>query len=213
MKPKKFILLTILFPILTSASVLAAGEQIKGKWIYSDCATCHGQNGEGLRVTNSPRLAGLNDWYLISQLQKFRTGLRGANPEDIYGAQMASMAKVLTDDQALLDVVAYIGTLKPTRPARTETTGDPVRGEKEFNCANCHGLKGQGLKGSYKGIDGPRLSGQHDWYLIRQLENFRAGIRGDLKDKGGLEMRALAKALLTDDQLIRDIVAYIGTLE
>lgn len=195
-------------------SAFADGDPVKGKALYATCVACHGQDGEGLQATNSPRLAGLHDWYLLSQLQKFRSGLRGANPEDTFGAQMVPIAKALPNEQALLDVVAYIGTLKASSPPRTEMSGflDPVRAQ-EIKCWNCHGTKGQGLKEAFKGIDGPRLAGQHDWYLIRQLKNFKAGIRGDSKDKGGLEMRVRAKVMLEDEQMIKDIVAYIGTLE
>ena len=195
-------------------SAFADGDPVKGKALYATCVACHGQDGEGLQATNSPRLAGLHDWYLLSQLQKFRSGLRGANPEDTFGAQMVPIAKALPNEQALLDVVAYIGTLKASNPPRTEMSGflDPVRAQ-EIKCWNCHGTKGQGLKEAFKGIDGPRLAGQHDWYLIRQLKNFKAGIRGDSKDKGGLEMRVRAKVMLENEQMIKDIVAYIGTLE
>ena len=195
-------------------SAFADGDPFKGKALYATCVACHGQDGEGLQATNSPRLAGLHDWYLLSQLQKFRSGLRGANPEDTFGAQMVPIAKALPNEQALLDVVAYIGTLKASSPPRTELSGflDPVRAQ-EIKCWNCHGTRGQGLKEAFKGIDGPRLAGQHDWYLIRQLKNFKAGIRGDSKDKGGLEMRVRAKVMLEDEQMIKDIVAYIGTLE
>ena len=195
-------------------SAFADGDPFKGKALYATCVACHGQDGEGLQATNSPRLAGLHDWYLLSQLQKFRSGLRGANPEDTFGAQMVPIAKALPNEQALLDVVAYIGTLKASSPPRTEMSGflDPVRAQ-EIKCWNCHGTKGQGLKEAFKGIDGPRLAGQHDWYLIRQLKNFKAGIRGDSKDKGGLEMRVRAKVMLENEQMIKDIVAYIGTLE
>ena len=214
MNRRILILSLIIFPVSISNTVLASGDPIEGKSIYATCVACHGQDGEGLQATNSPRLAGLHDWYLLSQLQKFRSGLRGANPEDTFGAQMVPIAKALQNEQALQDVVAYIGTLKASSPPRTETSGfmDPVRAQ-ETKCWNCHGTKGQGLKEAFKGIDGPRLAGQHDWYLIRQLKNFKAGIRGDLKDKGGLEMRVRAKVMLEDDQMIKDIVAYIGTLE
>lgn len=209
-----FILSLALFSALISNTAIADGDPVKGKALYATCVTCHGQYGEGLQATNSPRLAGLHDWYLLNQLKKFRSGLRGANPEDTFGAQMVPIAKALQNEQALLDVVAYIGTLKASSPPRTEMSGflDPVRAQ-EIKCWNCHGTKGQGLKEAFKGIDGPRLAGQHDWYLIRQLKNFKAGIRGDSKDKGGLEMKVRAKVMLEDDQMINDIVAYIGTLE
>lgn len=209
-----FVLSLVIFSVLISNAAIADGDPVKGKALYATCMTCHGQDGEGLRATNSPRLAGLHDWYLLSQLNKFRLGLRGANPEDTFGAQMVQIAGALPNEQALLDVVAYIGTLRASSPPRTEMSGslDPVRAQ-EIKCWNCHGTKGQGLKEAFKGIDGPRLAGQHDWYLIRQLKNFKAGIRGDLKDKGGFEMRVRAKLMLEDEKMIKDIVAYIGTLE
>ena len=59
----------------------------------------------------APRLAGMNDWYLVRQLQHFREGVRGRHPEDFYGNQMVDMAQILVDDAALRDVTAYIGTL------------------------------------------------------------------------------------------------------
>jgi len=196
----------------------ADGNPEKGKSIYATCSACHGQNGEGLQATNSPRLAGLHDWYLVSQLQKFRSGLRGASPGDTFGSQMAVFAKALENNQAISDVAAYIGTLNAELPDRTETTGDPEKGATlffdEIRCAACHGATGQGLKQPYgKGSGAPRLSGQHDWYLIRQLENFKAGIRGDPKDKYAMEMRVKVKIEVRNDQVIKDLAAYLSGLE
>ena len=31
----------------------------------------------------------MSDWYLARQLENFQHGLRGAHPQDFYGAQMA----------------------------------------------------------------------------------------------------------------------------
>jgi len=199
-------------------SAFADGDPVKGKALYATCIACHGQNGEGIQATNSPRLAGLHDWYLVSQLQKFRSGLRGASSNDIYGSQMAVFAKALANDQAILDVVAYIETLKVSHPKRTEQTGDPIKGRKlfveEIGCASCHGQIGQGYEEPYgKGSGAPRLSGQHDWYLIRQLQNFKAGVRGDPKDKFAMEMRVRAKIMISNDQMINDLAAYLSGLE
>ncbi|MFB0988976.1 MAG: c-type cytochrome [Gammaproteobacteria bacterium] len=41
-------------------------------------------------------------------------------------------------------------------------------------CTTCHGVEGLGNIA----IEAPRLAGMEAWYLKRQLENFRAGIRG-----------------------------------
>ncbi len=43
--------------------------------------------------------------------KRYCTGMRGDHPEDTIGLQMVAFAKSLPDEQALLDVVAYINTL------------------------------------------------------------------------------------------------------
>jgi cytochrome c oxidase subunit II len=61
----------------------------------------------------------MSDWYMVTQLNNFRQGIRGAHPKDMYGPQMASMAAILSDEQGIKDLVAYISTLKyggPDRP-------------------------------------------------------------------------------------------------
>ncbi len=60
---------------------------------------------------NAPRLQGQYDWYLVRQMENFRNGTRGVEG-DVYGRQMAQMARMLPDAQAVRDVVAYIQTLE-----------------------------------------------------------------------------------------------------
>ena len=87
------------------------GDADKGKAHYSTCAACHGVNGEGNIALGSPALTGQNDWYLVRQLKYFRDGTRGGQPGDTYGMQMRASAGLLSDDEAILDVVKYISTL------------------------------------------------------------------------------------------------------
>ncbi|MFL2526132.1 MAG: c-type cytochrome [Candidatus Azotimanducaceae bacterium] len=87
------------------------GDIENGEDIYNTCAVCHGQQGEGYAFMNAPRQAGLDDWYLVTQLKNFRSGARGAHSGDAYGMQMNMMAAILNTDQAIDDVVAYINTL------------------------------------------------------------------------------------------------------
>jgi cytochrome c oxidase subunit 2 len=82
-----------------------------GRKAYQTCAGCHGASGQGIQAMNAPRLAGMSDWYLITQLKNFRQGIRGAHPKDMYGPQMVSMGAFLASDQAINDIVAYINTL------------------------------------------------------------------------------------------------------
>ena len=88
-----------------------AGDAERGKSLYATCAGCHGTAGQGIWSTNAPRLAGMSDWYLARQLHNFQQGIRGDHPQDFYGAQMGLLAKILPDDQAINDVLAYIHTL------------------------------------------------------------------------------------------------------
>ena len=90
------------------APATVSGNVKNGQDPYVTCAACHGADGQGIQATNAPRLKGMSDWYMVTQLKNFRLGIRGAHPKDLYGRQMASMAAILTDDKATDDLVAYI---------------------------------------------------------------------------------------------------------
>lgn len=104
--------LTIIGLLLVYATdSLAAGDANRGKALYTTCGACHGQQAEGMEALNAPALKGLETWYIVRQLQHFKQGIRGSNPKDTYGMQMAPMAQLLPDEQAMEDVAAYIHTL------------------------------------------------------------------------------------------------------
>ena len=91
---------------------LSSGNAERGKGNYElFCVACHGASGEGAEALGAPPMTNLADWYMARQMQYFRDGVRGGKSEDTYGAQMAAFGKVLVDDQAIADVVAYIKTL------------------------------------------------------------------------------------------------------
>ena len=87
---------------------------------------------------------------------------------------------------------------------------DVSAGEAAFQiCKTCHGQKGEGQLQ----LNAPNLTGQFDWYLVRQLQNFKAGIRGaDAKDVYGSQMRPMSMTL-ADDNAVKNVVAYIQTLD
>jgi len=95
-----------------SAPATVKGNAKNGQKTYVTCAACHGPGGRGVQSMNAPALQGMSDWYLVTQLNNFKHGIRGAHPEDMYGPQMASLAAILTNDQATNDLVAYINTLR-----------------------------------------------------------------------------------------------------
>lgn len=88
------------------------GSITRGRHHYTSCVACHGENGQGNKALGGPALTGVNDWYLVTQLQNYNNGSRGTHPDDTYGNQMRAAAKILADDGAINDVVSYIATLK-----------------------------------------------------------------------------------------------------
>ena len=96
---------------LFSSAAFAAGDAEQGKTYYAVCGSCHGASGEGMEALNAPKLAGQEAWYTVRQLQNFKNGVRGTDPKDTFGMQMAPMAMTLPSDQAIEDVAAYIESL------------------------------------------------------------------------------------------------------
>jgi cytochrome c oxidase subunit 2 len=185
-----------------------AADAAAGKAAYAVCAACHGQQGEGNQAMNAPRLAGQHDWYVKRQLEAFRNGYRGTAAGDTNGMQMRQMAMAVADPTAVDNLIAFIAAL-PDTPAAPTIKGDAAAGKASYGvCAACHGANGEGNEQ----LGGPRLAGQDDWYLVRQIQAFQQGHRGyDAKDTYGLQMKPMAATLPTA-QAINDVVAYINTL-
>ena len=94
------------------APITVSGDPVRGADLYTTCAACHGADGQGRWALNAPALAGMTDWYLVTQLKNFRAGIRGAHRDDLYGDQMIMMAEALSGDEAINDLVAYLNGLR-----------------------------------------------------------------------------------------------------
>lgn len=184
------------------------GDPVLGQAQYAVCAACHGQQGEGLVALNGPKIAGQEDWYIRQQIHNYKNERRGVNREYIYGTQMKPMADTLVNEQMVENVIAYIQTL-PDNPAEQTIDGNVNNGRRIYAyCAYCHGREGEGLQT----MNAPRMAGMTDWYLQRQLVNFREGIRGQHpQDFYGKQMGFMGRTL-NNDQMIDDVIAYINTL-
>ncbi|MDB5943695.1 MAG: cytochrome oxidase subunit periplasmic domain protein [Ramlibacter sp.] len=193
---------------VAQAGARVPGNAVAGKVAYAVCAACHGANGEGNVAMNAPKLSGQGGWYLDRQLHLFKQGARGTQDKDVYGKTMAPMAATLADDAAVANVVAYIASL-PDAPAATTIKGNLDTGRRHFaTCAACHGADGGGIAAT----NAPRLKGMSDWYMARQLKNFREGVRGHhAQDIYGGQM-ALIAGMLHDDAAVGDVLAHINTL-
>ena len=103
-----------------------AGDVNHGKQLFQACAACHGAAAEGNQPMGAPPLAGQYSWYLLRQLQAYRSGQRGANEKDGRGSVMKQIAATLQKEQDLTDLVAYINTLSlpntDMQTTKTQTT-------------------------------------------------------------------------------------------
>ncbi len=100
------------FPPVAVRATLPGGDQAAGQTRYTSvCIACHGPSAEGNEALHAPALSHQADWYMLKQLHKFKSGMRGAHPEDLYGSQMRAMSLTLEDEKAMLDVIAYVRTL------------------------------------------------------------------------------------------------------
>jgi cytochrome c553 len=82
--------------------------------------------------------------------------------------------------------------------------GDAARGAKLYEtCTACHGPRGEGV------TDGsvPAIGGQHYLVIVKQLTDFRAEVRPDLRMRHFADTRHLAYS-----QQIADVSAYISRL-
>lgn len=97
--------------------------------------------------------------------------------------------------QNLLIVFAFLTVLSLDAVA----AGDPVAGkEKSQSCAACHGVDGNSTNPVW-----PKLAGQHENYLVKQLLEFKSGARENA------QMSPMAAQLSEKD--IRDLAAYYAS--
>lgn len=165
------------------------------------CVTCHGIAGEG-DGAGAPRLAGLDQGYLLKQLRDYADGRRRHEV-------MGEVARHL-DDQDMIRVSAWYaglppatatppGSPAPAQGRRLHEEGDP--GRRLPACGVCHGADGQGAPG------GPALAGQPAAYLESQLRLWRTSERRNDPRNVMLEIsRALTEAEVSD------VSAYYASL-
>jgi cytochrome c oxidase subunit 2 len=91
---------------------IVAGDMHLGEKKYQACTACHGEKGEGNKALGAPKLNGLNDWYLVTQLNHFRLGYRGTDKSDSYGQQMQAASSVVLSEEDAANLATYIYQLK-----------------------------------------------------------------------------------------------------
>ncbi|MBV8974242.1 MAG: cytochrome c4, partial [Sinobacteraceae bacterium] len=153
----------------------AAAQAQAHKLAVTVCGTCHGPQGNS-KQPKFPRLAGQNANYLAAQLKAFRSQARG-DPDAL--GYMWGMAAEL-DDDTIAALAAYYAAQKPEPGPRADQT-QVGRGREIYEqgisaegvpaCSSCHGPDAHGTQ------DFPRLAGQHEQYILKQLSSFQSNMR------------------------------------
>ncbi len=188
---------------------LADGNE-RGRALFDLCAQCHGSAGQGMELSLAPAIAGLDDWYVTSQLRLFKSGARGTHHEDVGGMRMHPMSRWLASDEDISAVAAHVASLPKVTPDPVVAGGNVGPGKAIYaTCAACHGQRGEGNES----MNSPPLRHMSDWYLVETLEKYKSGIRGgNPANTNAVLMRGMSNVLV-DDQAIKDVVAFISTLK
>ena len=175
----------------------------------NNCTPCHGNDGAGNPSIAAPAIAGLEEWYVKAQLDKFRSGARGTHFDDIEGMRMRPMSLTLKTDVDVQTVAAYVAAMPPAKVEATLQGGHADKGKVGYaTCAACHGPDARGNKQ----LNAPGLKGAHDWYLLSQLKKFKSGTRGsNPADVTGAQMAPMAATLKSEQDML-DVIAHIQTL-
>ena len=139
--------------------------------VQKTCSLCHGLTGESIDPT-FPKLAGQQSEYLKSQLAQFK----GHDRKDEVATKYMWGFTYLSPSQ-IEELAAYFSGQKPMQAPANSSVDAKSRGAVVFKdgvpdagvvaCANCHGDAAQG-NGQF-----PRLAGQHQAYLLRQIKVFQ----------------------------------------
>lgn len=135
------------------------------------CSICHGPGG----TTTSelfPQLAGQPAPYFINQMKAFRDKSRS---EENARRFMWGISSRLSDED-IQNLAAYYESQQPVHNGKVSDATKFELGKSIFvnghpeksvpPCMACHGEKGEGKEMT------PRLGGQHEAYLMRQLKVF-----------------------------------------
>jgi len=179
--------------------VLMSDSQ-RGETLVAECMLCH-SNKEAQR---GPILHGMEMWYLMDQLEKFRSGVRGKLASNRSEYLMGVGARKIKDDFELAYVANWFSEQDPLPAIRT-VQGSLEEGKEYFNqrCASCHGGNGEGNRL----LNAPSLQRLEGWYFLEQMRKFRSGERGyHPQDIGGQAMAAASQEI--SDRNLRNVVAY-----
>jgi cytochrome c553 len=160
------------FPLVafcaTSLWMGAAGAQPVKPAPAASCEACHGAGGDSQKG-DTPRLNGQQSDYLLTRLKEFLDPTRGTPHAN--GMMWGNATKI--SDRDAVALADYFSRQAPTR--RSGMGAQVEAGRKIYlegagpdipACTTCHGQDGEGAGNT------PRITGQHQDYLVTQLQAF-----------------------------------------
>ena len=156
------------------------------------CRHCHGVGGSSVR-DDTPNLAGQNESYLLTHMNKFVSGQRK-------NEFMEGLIKALTMEER--NNIALYFSQQSVAPKPARNTAQIAAGKKLYDglCINCHGAKAYGTEKI------PRLASQQPGYLQDSLKRYRSG--------SGERIDALMAAYTSNlkDADIANLAAYLSSM-
>jgi cytochrome c oxidase subunit 2 len=120
-------------------------------------------------------------------------------------AHFMMRGNVVVEEQA--DFEAWLAQQPTFAQTQSMATPSANAGQQAYAaCATCHGQNGEGNQA----LNAPKLAGLQSWYVERQLNYFKTGVRGGEGDTAGAMMAPMAMGL--NDGAIRNLAAYIASL-
>lgn len=190
MKFTNWILLGIV-ELITAMPSMA--DEAAAKLDRQQCSVCHGAGG----TTTSelfPQLAGQPASYLTNQLKAFRDKSRSDENARRF---MWGISSRLSDED-IQSLATFYEAQQPTHSGKISDNAKYELGKNIFlnghaekgvpACMSCHGEKGEGKDAT------PRLGGQHEVYLKRQLKAFNGNER-----PAAMAMHEVVKGLSESD--------------
>ena len=162
------------------------------------CGECHGLDGAGNRI-KFPRLTGLDPSYLVGQIRDFRSGVRKNDD-----GQMQETVHELAEKD-IPRVADWFAKQKAPWPKPTIDAAPDLARARQLAmsgapgiraCLSCHSAASLGTLD--EPFDAPRIAGQRDFYIAKELIDYRDGQRANDPEQ---VMQKIAKRL-TDGEIV-----------
>jgi cytochrome c len=177
-------------------------DEVKGESLYVKnlCQTCHGDAGRKSISNSYPNLDGQKSEYLYRQLIDIKSGERN-------NGMSAVMRSVLTNvsNSDFKSIAVYLSRLISLNNGKNESIvfAEGKALYKEKLCHTCHGPRGKNTIGD----NYPRVAGQNEEYLVRQLLDMKNNKRNNGMTKA---MSPFLK--MTNELQIKKIAKYLSNL-